>query len=83
MAGVKNKAAYTEAQNILIPLGEYFQIQDDYLDCYGDPAVIGKIGTDIQVNKCSWLINQALAKANPEQRKVLDVSLFSLVVDGV
>ncbi|SAL96311.1 hypothetical protein [Absidia glauca] len=72
MTGVKNEAAYTEARNILIPLGEYFQIQDDYLDCYGDPDVIGKIGTDIQVNKCSWLINQALAKANPEQRKVLD-----------
>jgi farnesyl diphosphate synthase len=56
----------------LIPLGEYFQVQDDYLDCYGAPEVIGKIGTDIMDNKCSWLINQALAKANPEQRKVLD-----------
>ncbi|KAI7883539.1 farnesyl pyrophosphate synthase [Lichtheimia hyalospora FSU 10163] len=72
MAGVKNESAFQKAQDILIPLGEYFQVQDDYLDCYGDPAFIGKIGTDIQDNKCSWLINQALAKANSEQRKILD-----------
>ena len=61
-----------QAHDILIPLGEYFQIQDDYLDAYGAPEVIGKIGTDIQDNKCSWVINQALERASPEQRKVLD-----------
>lgn len=60
------------AQDILIPLGEYFQIQDDYLDNFGLPEHIGKIGTDIMDNKCSWLINQALAIATPEQRKILD-----------
>ncbi|KAL8685077.1 MAG: hypothetical protein Q9218_007988, partial [Villophora microphyllina] len=61
-----------QSHDILIPLGEYFQVQDDYLDAYGAPEVIGKIGTDIQDNKCSWLINQALERASPEQRKVLD-----------
>jgi farnesyl diphosphate synthase len=61
-----------QAEDILIPLGEYFQIQDDYLDNFGLPEHIGKIGTDIQDNKCSWLVNQALSIATPEQRKILD-----------
>ena len=61
-----------QAHDILIPLGEYFQIQDDYLDVYGSPEVIGKIGTDIQDNKCSWIINQALERASPAQRERLD-----------
>jgi len=75
MAGVSDERDLKQARDILIPLGEYFQIQDDFLDCYGDPEFIGKIGTDILDNKCSWLINVALASANPEQRKILDVTL--------
>lgn len=78
--GIKNADAFKQAHDILIPLGKYFQVQDDYLDCYGSPEVIGKIGTDIQDNKCSWLINQALAKANPEQRKILDVSKWIISI---
>lgn len=72
MYGIQDEAAYTRALDILVPMGEYFQIQDDYLDCYGDPSVLGKIGTDIFDNKCSWNINVALQNASSEQRKVLD-----------
>lgn len=61
-----------QAEAILIPLGEYFQIQDDYLDNFGLPEHIGKIGTDIKDNKCSWLVNQALELVTPEQRKILE-----------
>jgi len=72
MIGIKDEAAFKQAQDILIPLGEYFQVQDDYLDCYGAPEFIGKIGTDILDNKCSWNVNVALANCTPEQRQVLD-----------
>ncbi|KAE8260778.1 hypothetical protein A4X09_0g4675 [Tilletia walkeri] len=74
MAGITDESQYKAALDILIPLGEYFQVQDDYLDCYGTPEMIGKIGTDILDNKCSWNINHALAHANPEQRAVLDAN---------
>ncbi|EGX94931.1 farnesyl pyrophosphate synthetase (FPP synthetase) [Cordyceps militaris CM01] len=61
-----------QAEAILIPLGEYFQVQDDYLDNFGLPEHIGKIGTDIKDNKCSWLVNKALELATPAQRQILE-----------
>ncbi|KAI9676445.1 MAG: Farnesyl pyrophosphate synthetase [Caeruleum heppii] len=71
LCGLATDSNLRQARDILIPLGEYFQIQDDYLDNFGAPETIGKIGTDIQDNKCSWLINQALARASPAQRQTL------------
>ena len=65
---------YKLALGILLPLGEYFQIQDDYLDFAGTPEQIGKIGTDIMDNKCSWCINTALAHASSTQRAILDAN---------
>ena len=81
-AGITSDEPYALALSILIPMGEYFQVQDDYLDCYGGAEKIGKIGTDILDNKCSWCINTALKKADEQQRKILDVStfLFSVVL---
>ena len=64
---------HANAKKILLNMGEFFQIQDDFLDLFGDPSVTGKIGTDIQDNKCSWLVVQCLQQASPEQRKVLQV----------
>ncbi|KAK6203164.1 farnesyl pyrophosphate synthetase [Scheffersomyces amazonensis] len=72
MSGINDEKDLKQVRDILIPLGEYFQIQDDYLDCFGTPEQIGKIGTDIKDNKCSWVVNQALLKVNKEQRQLLD-----------
>merc|ERR1719232_42523 len=71
-SGVQENEAYDLARTICLKMGEYFQIQDDFLDCFGDPEVIGKVGTDIQENKCSWLVVQALQKADSNQRKIIE-----------
>jgi farnesyl diphosphate synthase len=47
-------------RHLCLLLGELFQAQDDMLDCFGDPAVIGKIGRDIEEGKCTWLWYSAL-----------------------
>jgi geranylgeranyl diphosphate synthase type II len=53
-------------------LGIAFQIQDDYLDAYGDPAKFGKQpGGDIVANKKTFLMIKALESANPAQLKEL------------
>jgi len=72
LAGIRSEPLFQTAEDILIPMGEYFQIQDDFLDCYGDPKVIGKIGRDIEENKCSWIICTALIHATPAQRQILE-----------
>ena len=61
-----------QSRSILVPTGVYFQVQDDYLDVYGSPEQIGKVGTDIQDNKCGWAINEALPLCNPQQKKILE-----------
>ena len=53
-------------------VGLAFQLQDDYLDVYGDPKVFGKaIGGDIACNKKTYMLINALALADTKQRKVL------------
>lgn len=51
-----------------INLGLAFQLRDDLLDTYGDPATFGKeTGTDIRDNKKTFLLLSALEKADPSR----------------
>ena len=53
-------------------LGIAFQIQDDYLDAFGDPAKVGKQpGGDIIANKKTFLLIKALESGTPAQVKAL------------
>ena len=53
-------------------LGLAFQLQDDLLDVYGDPAVFGKnIGGDITSNKKTYMLINAFNRANDKQRAEL------------
>ena len=53
-------------------LGLAFQLQDDLLDVYGDPKVFGKtIGGDITSNKKTYMLINAINRANEEQHREL------------
>lgn len=59
-------------------LGIAFQLQDDYLDAFGDPATFGKqVGGDIIENKKTYLYLKALEFASPSEREQL-AHLFSI-----
>ncbi|MCI6491976.1 MAG: polyprenyl synthetase family protein [Prevotella sp.] len=54
-------------------IGLSFQLQDDYLDVYGNPEVFGKaIGGDITSNKKTYMLINAFNKAEGEDRKELE-----------
>ncbi|KFF19321.1 polyprenyl synthetase family protein [Flavobacterium hydatis] len=55
-----------------LQLGLAFQLQDDYLDAFGDPETFGKqVGGDIIENKKTYLYLKALAYSDDEKAKQL------------
>ncbi|GGC83286.1 isoprenyl synthetase [Flavobacterium lutivivi] len=59
-------------------LGIAFQLQDDYLDAFGNPETFGKqVGGDIIENKKTYLYLKAMEFAKPEEKEQL-LHLFSI-----
>ncbi|MBX6354493.1 MAG: polyprenyl synthetase family protein [Micromonosporaceae bacterium] len=58
------------------PLGEAFQLRDDILGVFGDPARTGKpVGDDLREGKRTYLVAAALAAAGPGDRAALHAGL--------
>ena len=56
-----------------LPLGDAFQMRDDVIGAFGDPAVTGKpVGDDLREGKPTPLLARAVALADAGQRGVLD-----------
>lgn len=59
--------------NIGLNIGLGFQLKDDLLDVYGDPEKFGKqVGGDIISNKKTFMLIEALEKAEGETKLALD-----------
>lgn len=56
-----------------LPLGDAFQMRDDVIGAFGDPAVTGKpVGGDLREGKPTPLLARAVSAADAAQRAVLD-----------
>ncbi len=65
-----------------LPLGEAFQLRDDVLGVYGDPAVTGKpAGDDLREGKRTALVTVALERATPADAAELQRHLGDLELD--
>ena len=72
LVGGSTKESSLPFYNFGIELGLAFQLQDDYLDTFGDPETFGKqVGGDIIENKKTMLFLLAHELSGAEERKVL------------
>ena len=82
--GGAGEANCNSIYNFGLNLGLAFQIQDDYLDAFGDPTKFGKdVGGDIRQNKKTFLLLHALEVATPEQKAIINELISANPADKV
>ena len=85
MGAIVCEADEKEAQKLYdfgLNLGIAFQLQDDYLDTFGNPETFGKqVGGDIIENKKTYLYLKSLELAEPEDKGLLH-QLFQEKLDN-
>lgn len=69
--GLDTAANIKITQDILIPLGKFYQFQNDSLDIFGEVSRTGKLGADIQENKCSWVAIEAWEMCDESDKRTI------------
>lgn len=65
-----------------LPLGEAFQLRDDVLGVFGDPAVTGKpAGDDLREGKRTVLIAMTMERVDADSRQLLEKSLGNQTIN--
>ncbi|XP_075154161.1 farnesyl pyrophosphate synthase-like [Haematobia irritans] len=71
LAGIKDPEALAQAKRISLKIGQLYQAQNDFLDCFGYFSITGKRCTDIQGHKCSWLSVECMERASSEEKQIM------------
>jgi geranylgeranyl diphosphate synthase type II len=83
LIGGTDKDIASQVYDLGLMIGMAFQLQDDYLDTFGNPLTFGKnIGGDILANKKTYLLIKAREMANKGQLELLDHYYGSEDFDG-
>ncbi|XP_063218088.1 farnesyl pyrophosphate synthase-like [Bacillus rossius redtenbacheri] len=73
MAGITDPVVLEAVKVILIKLGMLQQLQNDFQDCFREPAQSdGDDRCDIAEGKCTWLAVSALERADDNQRSLFE-----------
>lgn len=67
----KDEKVFNDIEDISYEIGHFYQVQNDFLDCFGEPGVLQKPGTDIEDGKCTWLATLTMEIGNDQQKEIM------------